>query len=267
LKQRDNRLSRRAVFAILVLAALTTHTAAFAGILTAVSSPELFATEGASQLFTVGSVVDSDNQEPPSNLSASIAWGDSTISSGAVTGGTGQFTVTGSHAYAEEGIYTPVVIVSSGASTAHWQDSALVSDGALLAGASPSLVAQMFLSSVVNLGDPINGVIATFLDGNQFGVASQFSTTVNWGDGSAVSAGAVLSSGGGEFAVGGQHTYTGTGRFPVTVGLFDIDGSSATTTGTDTVNPTPEPGSLPLAAAGLAILSIAGRHRRNAAAD
>ena len=86
----------------------------------------------------------------------------------------------GTHTYAENGAYSPAVtIMNSGGSQLVVGGFAQVVDA--------PLVAQSFQSSVVTEGEAINGVIASFLDENPFGVASQFTTTINWGDGSLLS--------------------------------------------------------------------------------
>jgi len=345
----------RAVFAIFALAAITTRTAACSGILTSVPGPTLSTTEGLSQIFTLGTILDSDNTEPRSNLTALVLWGDGSAASAAtLAGSNGQFTVTGSHTYAQAGSYAAEVSASNGVSETQFPDSVFVADAALQGGApfpilsqegssfsgmvvtftdqntgalasgfnaainwgdgtvSPGviiadgngafavngshtyaeegvyapvvivqdlggseldvegsaqvvdapLIAQSFQPSVVTIGNPVNGVLASFLDENPFGLASQFTTTITWGDGSATSTGTIVTEGNGEFSVSGQHAYTETGLFPVTVSVFDEGGSTATVFGSETVDPSPEPGSFPIAGAGLAIISVVKRRRR-----
>jgi large repetitive protein len=339
-------------FAILALAALTTHPAVCSGILTSVPGPELATTEGFSQIFTLGTILDSDNTETLSSLTALVSWGDGSAQTAAsLSGGNGEFLVMGSHTYAQAGVYAPEVSASNGPSQTQFVDSASVADAPLQAGAlSPilsqegssfsgmvanftdqntealasaftaainwgdgtasegiivadgngafavngshtyeedgvytpvvtiqdsggselvedglaqvtdaPLVPQSFQPSVITIGDPVNGVLANFLDDNPFGLVSQFSTTITWGDGSAPSIGAIATEGDGEFSVSGQHIYAETGQFPVTVSVFDEGGSTITLLGTETVDPSPEPGSFLIAGAGLAIVSIVTR--------
>jgi hypothetical protein len=68
-----------------------------------------------------------------------------------------------------------------------------------------------------------------FSDADPKGSLSQYSGTINWGDG-ATSGGsfAINSSGGFEF--GGTHVYSGHGTFKVTVAIHDVGGASATAT-------------------------------------
>lgn len=77
--------------------------------------------------------------------------------------------------------------------------------------------------------------VATFVDANPWGTASDFTASIDWGDGH-VSAGTVSSVGGG-FAVTGSHRYESKGPYPVAVHVADVGGSttdvvsSATVTG------------------------------------
>jgi hypothetical protein len=56
---------------------------------------------------TVATFIDMNSPGPVADYSAVIHWGDGTNSPGTVIGlGGGSFRVTGSHTYAEEGVYT-----------------------------------------------------------------------------------------------------------------------------------------------------------------
>jgi hypothetical protein len=87
--------------------------------LTAVSdvvsgSPETIAPQTAGKQFTVpvATFTDSDTAAPLSQLSATINWGDGTtpLPAGVITGSDGSYTVTGTHTYAANGTYGPVVV-------------------------------------------------------------------------------------------------------------------------------------------------------------
>jgi len=84
-------------------------------------------------------------------------------------------------------------------------------------------------------GHSFSGTVATFTDPDTSGTASQYSASINWGDGH-TSAGTVSGSGG-SFTVGGTHTYGEEGSFTVRVTITDVDNSlnSATTTNTASV--------------------------------
>jgi hypothetical protein len=72
----------------------------------------------------------------------------------------------------------------------------------------------------------ISAPVAIFTDPNPSAQASEYSASVNWGDGTATSAGAVTGSGG-SYQVSGSHSYAGTGYYTVTVHITDDGGSTA----------------------------------------
>jgi hypothetical protein len=99
-------------------------------------------------------------------------------------------------------------------STANVADAALTASPACLATSSQSY----------------NGTTATFIDAaSPFGTLSDFSATINWGDGTPVTAGTVTGPDGGPYTVSGSHTYATTGVFTITTTIHDVGGSSATT--------------------------------------
>ncbi|HEY2704993.1 MAG TPA: DUF4214 domain-containing protein [Candidatus Dormibacteraeota bacterium] len=73
--------------------------------------------------------------------------------------------------------------------------------------------------------------VASFIDGDPKGTASQFTVTVDWGDGSQPSA-AVVKKGKSGFTVTGSHTYAAHRSWTVTVHIADSGGSQAQTTST-----------------------------------
>jgi hypothetical protein len=79
-------------------------------------------------------------------------------------------------------------------------------------------------------GKSFSGTVATFTDPDTSAPASEYSASINWGDGH-TSAG-TISGGGGSFSVSGTHTYAEEGSFPVKVTITDVDNTpnSATTT-------------------------------------
>lgn len=90
-----------------------------------------------------------------------------------------------------------------------------VADAPLTLGcATPSVSLQSFA-----------GTVATLADGDPSAPLSDFTATIDWGDGS-TSAGAVT-GGGGSYSVAGSHTYASTGYFPVAVHVDDVGGSTA----------------------------------------
>ena len=132
----------------------------------------------------------------------------------------GSFTVEGSHTYAEEGTNTiKVTVADSQGGQATATGTASVADAALQAAGK----------SILSASSSFSGVVATFTDADPNGTVSDYSATINWGDG-ASSAGTVSSGGGGQFAVSGSHTYAALGPHTVTVTIADVGGSTAAAT-------------------------------------
>jgi hypothetical protein len=105
---------------------------------------------------------------------------------------------------------------------------------------------------------PYSGPVATFHDANTAAPASDFTATINWGDGN-TSAGVITANGGGNFTVSGTHAYTASGPFTVTVTINDVGGSSVTVTSTATIStaiPALGPAMLMLLAALLAAVAL-----------
>jgi hypothetical protein len=94
---------------------------------TASGGQSLTGTAGSPLSATVASVSDPNSADTPSDLSASINWGDGSTSAGTIMGGSGNFAVIGSHTYAQAGPYTITVTVTrNGANSVVATDSALI---------------------------------------------------------------------------------------------------------------------------------------------
>jgi hypothetical protein len=159
------------------------------------------------------------------NGTPTINWGDNTSSAGTPDSTSGR-DVTGTHTYAEEGIYHGSLVWSnSDGSPTTVPFDVRVTDATLTV--NPSSVGA-------NAGEAFSGLVATFTDADPKGTASDYSATINWGDGT-TSPGTV--SGSGQFAVNGTHTYAAGGFHAVTVSIADAGGATAAATGTATVAP------------------------------
>ncbi len=188
------------------------------------SGTTISATEGIAFNGTVATFTDPDTAATAGEYSATIDWGDSSATStGTVTGSGGSFTVSGSHLYAEEKStpYTVTVTITdtdNASNTAKATSTANVADAKLAAScATPPASAQSF-----------SGKVATFTDQNPGATTSDFTATINWGDGS-TSTGAVNGLTGGPFTVSGSHTYSSTGTFTIATTIKDDGGQTATT--------------------------------------
>jgi hypothetical protein len=184
--------------------------------------------EGLSFNGTVATFTDANPSATLSDFSATIDWGDKTTSTGTIAAGTsGGFTVSGTHTYTEEGTNAvKVTIKDVGGATTTANSTANVADAALTATGATLPASQ---------GTVTNVTVATFTDANPNGTLSDFTATINWGDGTAASAGTITQSGS-TFTVTGSHTFTTSAQFTVTVSIVDVGGSTATATDTITVS-------------------------------
>jgi hypothetical protein len=82
-----------------------------------------------------------------------------------------------------------------------------------------------------------NGAVATFEDDNPGATPTDFTATIDWGDGSPTTAGSIGSSSA-AFVVLGQHTYADQGTFTATVTISDVAPGTGTATATDTATVT-----------------------------
>jgi len=184
-----------------------------------------------------------------------VSWGDggpTTAASVASTGTAGEFSLSGSHTYVEEGAYNAVVTISDSGANVFFNDTAIVADAPLNAviGADFSVAA----------GVVFNGEVGSFEDSNPSGTVSDFSSTINWGDGTPTSSGTVTASSG-LFLVSGSHDYSLPGSYSVTVQANDDGGSTTSFAGTADVggSSAPEPGVWVLVCAGLALIGLRAR--------
>jgi hypothetical protein len=193
--------------------------------LTGSSVPALSQVEGAGfGPVPVATFTDADPNGVASDYSATINWGDGTLPSTGTIGAAGTFTVTGSHVYLEEGTYpVTVAIADSGGSTTSVGGSVVVADAALTA-----------TPVSINAANPVIATVANFTDADPNGTVSDYSATINWGDGTLASAGSVIASGSG-FGVQGTHTYAPTGPFSFTVKIHICDAGGSCTDATSTI--------------------------------
>jgi hypothetical protein len=214
--------------------------------------------EGTAFSGTVANFTDTDVSQPAANFTATVDWGDGTTSAGTITGSAGTFAVSGNHTYADEGSFAVQVTVNdiANASTGSSTSTATVSERDVLTGTGLAIAAIQ--------GNPFNGAVANFSDTFAGNVASDFTATINWGDG-ATTAGTISGSGA-SFTVSGSHTYSNVGSFTLTVTMSDDAPGTATATalGTAAVTapapaaavPTLEPTGLAAFALSLALVAV-----------
>ena len=96
---------------------------------------------------------------------------------------------------------------------------------------SPSGTSKNFSVTQTVAATPL---VATFIDFDTTKTAGTFTATINWGDGSATTAGTITANGGG-FDITGTHTYAAAGTFNVTIQIADSSGNFESVTSTATV--------------------------------
>ncbi len=167
-------------------------------------------------------------------------WGDGSASTAGLTvsGSNGNYTVNGSHLYTDEGTYNfSFTVTDVGGSTTTISGSTTVADAPLTAG-------------TVSASGGVEGVTpttlsATFTDANLNAPTSDFSGTINWGDGNAATqftSADVTANGDGSFIINASYQYaeeSGATPYNITVTINDVGTSTTTDTGTTTVADAP----------------------------
>jgi uncharacterized protein (TIGR03118 family) len=212
--------------------------------------------DGLSVDATVASFLDTGGDDPLTNYTATIDWGDGSSSTGTVGSpptpaafGVGYFTVAATHTYAAAGDYTFTVTISdSDGSQATVQGTAVVAEPTLVAHAHP----------VISQGLTVdNATLADFSDTGGADPLSNYSATIDWGDGSSstgtvTAAVAAAAAAGGLFGVAGSHTYTSAGDYTFSVTISDTDGDQTSVQGTAHV------AQAPLLAVGVPVVVTSG---------
>jgi large repetitive protein len=200
--------------------------------LTAVGTPQAGTiTEGAPTVIQVASFTDADLTNTladplntPADYWAVIYWGDGLSSPGTIVfNGLNGFNVTGTHTF-EEGTYPARVVITDvgGGATATATTTLTVGDAGLTVAATPALTATESKQFTAQVG--------AFTDANPLGTVSDFSASINWGDGTPVISGIISQLPDGTFVVTGSHTYaedtTGSPPNAITFSVKDVGGQT-----------------------------------------
>ncbi len=202
-----------------VFATLTGTAAISDAALSASPVPIITSVEGTSSVLKTATFVDSDPNGTVADYSVVIHWGDGSTSNTAAvtitpTGSTNQgatFSISAPHTYAEEGNYLVTTTVTEiGGSSATTTSPASVANAELVGTGIPVVATENV--PIVNVP------VATFVDLGGAENLSEYTATVDWGDGTTPSAGAIsLGANGMTFTVTGSHLFQESGTYPVTV--------------------------------------------------
>ena len=184
-------------------------------------------TEGVAFSGAVATFTDADpDGGSPSEYTVAIDWGDGTTTTGVVSGSAGSYTVSGSHAFADEASGVTMTIRDAGGSSAVVHSPANIADADALTGSGATI-------SPIE-GQSFSGIVATFSNVNAANSPSDFTAAIDWGDGS-TSAG-TLSGSGGSYTVSGAHTYADEATHTARVVIADDAPGTATATALATVD-------------------------------
>ena len=204
-------------------------TVADADTLSATATPISIA-EGATFSGQVATFSDTYTLTPAGSFTATVDWGDGHSSTVTPTGASGQFTIDGTHVYADEGSPSVTVTIVENGSGA--TASAIASAAATVAEGDSFTASGATIYATA--GSAFTGVVATFTDSLPGTPASDLTATIDWGDGTSIDN--VSPSGtSGTFTVSGTHTYASFGPpHTVMVVLHESSPGSASATATST---------------------------------
>src|SRR5262249_14319754 len=156
------------------------------------AGPAINLTEGQTFSGTLATFQDPGSPDLASSFTATIDWGDGTTETGTVTGSSGSYTVTGTHAYLDEvsGTFTVTVTEADvvGATFGPVGNLVNVAEADVLSGTASNVSTTE--------GSTFSGAVAFFNNsGYPANPASDFTATIDWGDGT-TSTGTVSGAGG-----------------------------------------------------------------------
>jgi hypothetical protein len=194
----------------------------------------------------------------PADFSALINWGDGQTTIGTIAGGPLTFTVGGDHTYAAAGSFTTSVTVAvNNGPTATETGQADI--------ASPPVYTSTSKLIVVPVSQLFSGIVANFTDPNTSDLASDFTASIAWGDGSTTPA--TVTGSNGSFAVQGTYTYLNPGMNTITVTVADQSGDTFMVTSTANVTSTDLSNNAVYLSGALANISANGPNAANGYTD
>jgi len=212
------------------------------------NQPSLSAVEGKYSDQIVATFFDTDPLGDKGDYCAIITWGNGQQTVGQITTDPINpdqdgnpypiFQVRGQMTYIEAGTYcVSVKIVDEGGACVNIKNTLTVAD-------APLTSTSVSFSPTEGIQIEDGTVVAAFEDANPFATVSDFTATINWGDGH-IGAGTVIVNPNpdpicpADFLVTGCNTYSEAGAYQVTVTIVDEDGSITSTTQFITVQDAP----------------------------
>jgi len=186
------------------------------------------AVEGSQFTSVIANFADADGNTDPSAYAISVDWGDPTVSPGLKASGSGPFSVTASHTYAEEGTYSVSVTIADLADgdVATAISSVTVGDPSVVP--APVTMSTSFSGQEGTATAP--QVLAVFRDPAGPEPLGNYSAVISWGDGTPNSGATVAIDTGSEFfdVLAGSHTFTEEGNYNVTITVMHDQAAPAT---------------------------------------
>ena len=178
----------------------------------------------------VGSFTDDNSSAGTGDFTATISWGDGSTSSGTVSSNGSGFDVKGSHTYTSAGSFTTSITVNDA------EGSSTSAGGSANIQVAPPQVTAGSINATE--GASFSGVVGSFTDLDPTLVASNFTVTINWGDGTTTN-GSVATNGSGGFNVSGTHTYAEEGSYVLTISATAPGSTTSSAAGSATVADAP----------------------------
>jgi hypothetical protein len=185
---------------------------------------------------TFTGIVASNRDSNPVAESYTISWGDGTVSTGRSSAIGSLHLASGGHTYsaAMSGVSISVQFDTGESCSSNAFD--------VLALPPDVLSNPWFGLTAATVAVPVHDETAAFFDANPYPIASDFTASINWGDGT-VTAGVIEASIGAllVFPPPGGHAYSGQGSFTVSATVTQNAPGTATSTATGTVVVTAQP--------------------------
>ncbi len=185
-----------------------------------------------SPLGSVSGSYNGQTDKTPSHYHAQVNWGDSpswdTSATLAAVGNAIQ--ISGSHTYDDPGQFDVTLYVTG-------PDGQTISDNTTVVVVSPILINATSQTINTTEGTPFDGAVASFTVNDPNAQASDYSATIDWGDGTNQDTGDIAANANGGFDVTGKHTYTSAANsLPVTVTINATGSASASATADSTAH-------------------------------